>query len=137
MNADPKQIIEAIASALQVGPVESCLERATVIKVKKDYKYFGGLSRSNYWDVTVEVVTGKFWFRTYSTDIGEAIQVGDKISAKIKITKLGDENPKYDGRFLFGKLLTRGLEGVKIEKMNTEEPEAVGAPTVILDGVNI
>lgn len=136
MTTDPKEILEAIEKALEVGPVESYLDNATITKIKSDYKYFNGLAKSYFWDVTVEVVTGKFWFRTYSTDLGQAIQQGDKISAKIKITKVGDPNPKFAGRFLFGKLLTRGLEGVKIEKMKTEEPEA-GAPTVILNGVNI
>ena len=105
---------------------------AKVVKVKHDSKYFQRFGPEvHFWDITVETTLGRVWFRTYSREQGEAIQKDDTISVEVLITKVGDVNPNFETRYLFGKLLTKALADVKIVKKNKNEP----VPAVQVSGL--
>lgn len=131
--------IDIITKGLECSPkgVAVGLQDAEVVKVKHDSKYFQRFGPEvHFWDITVNTTVGRVWFRTYTREIGEAIQSGDKISTKVLITKVGDKDPRYETRYLFGKLLTKLLADVKIEKIENKQAEdAVGAPEHVLIGV--
>jgi len=117
--------IETIENGLACNPkgVLIAVNDAKVVKVKFDYKYFQRFGpRVEFWDITVEATVGRVWFRTYSQEQGEAIQKGDTISVEVLITKVGDVNPNFETRYLFGKLLTKALADVKIVHTKKDEP---------------
>ena len=121
--------IEIIEKALEANPKGVIIEikDAEFVRLKKDSKYFQRFGPEvHFWDVTVQTTAGRVWFRTYSREQGEAFTLahpGDKVSTKVLITKVGDKNPKFETRYLFGKLLTKAVADVKIEKMNDVKPE--------------
>ena len=126
--------IKTIENGLACNPkgVLIAVSDAKVVKVKFDYKYFQRFGpRVEFWDITVEATVGRVWFRTYSQEQGEAIQKGDTISVEVLITKVGDVNPNFETRYLFGKLLTKALADVKIVNKNKNEP----VPAVQVNGL--
>jgi len=111
--------IEVIEEGLKENPkgVVVGIEDAKVVKVKKDSKYFQRFGPEvHFWDITVETTVGRVWFRTYTRELGEALSLNDKISTNVRITKVGEINPTYETRYLFGKLLTNNKDDVKIVK---------------------
>lgn len=130
--------IEVIEAGLVKSPKGVLVEiqDAKVVKWKPDSKYFQRFGpKVEFWDITVETTVGRVWFRTYSRELGEAIQRDDKISTKVLITKVGDVNPNYETRYLFGKLLTKALADVKIVRENKETKQSEAPVDEVLIGV--